>query len=102
MVEMCEGSKQFSVNLRSMHVFPTPESPSISSLNSTSYCLAMTSDYNGGEGMSTAHRHTLGSRRSFFLLGGSSGSDSELESDPPSKADTALPLRLVYKLLSEE
>lgn len=42
MVEMCEGSNSPSVNLRNMHVFPTPESPRSSSLNKTSYCLAMT------------------------------------------------------------
>lgn len=41
MVEIWEGSNSLSVNLRNMHVFPTPESPSMSSLNNTSYCLAM-------------------------------------------------------------
>lgn len=33
--------------------------------------------------------------RSFFLLCGSSGSESELESEPPSKAEMVLPLGLV-------
>lgn len=51
MVEICEGSNSPSVNLRSMHVFPTPESPSMSSLNNTSYCLAMTETYNTTESM---------------------------------------------------
>ena len=46
MVEMCDGSNSLSVNLRNMHVFPTPESPSMSSRNNTSYCLAMTTHYN--------------------------------------------------------
>lgn len=41
MVEIWEESNPFSVNLRSMQVFPTPESPSMSSLNKTSYCLAI-------------------------------------------------------------
>lgn len=44
MVEICEGSNSLSVNRRSIHVFPTPESPSMSSLNNTSYCLAMTTN----------------------------------------------------------
>lgn len=37
----------------------------------------------------------LASARSFFRLGGSSGSDSELDPEPPSNADTVLPLGLV-------
>lgn len=42
MVEMCVVSKSLSVNRRNMQVFPTPESPSMSSRNKKSYCLAMT------------------------------------------------------------
>lgn len=40
-VEICVGLNSLSVNLRSMQVFPTPESPSMSSLTKTSYCFAM-------------------------------------------------------------
>lgn len=46
-------------------------------------------------------RHVqLASILSFFLLWGSSESDSELESEPPSKAEMVLPFALVYRLFS--
>ena len=40
-MEMCAGWNSLSVKRHSRHVLPTPESPSSSRRNSTSYCLAM-------------------------------------------------------------